>query len=489
MSELPRKKLTDIIQKNGKSLCRDPIRCEGLLRDLCPGHPREISVIIAALHQQVGTDLISPPHGISLEHHLHQLSRRMYENLGICDRFAWWAVISWALALRVIDRESEVKPPRELEDIKISLRVKGKASSHTQPGSLIVAPDGSGHVSSIGDALKKASPHTQIYLRPGRYQGNLTVTTPLQIIGEGRPSEIVIEGINGPCLTLANSGCLVHGVTLDQKGVPSELPSSALDIIRGACVVEDCRILTPGIGVAIRGGRADPILRRCSILSTGEYGVVMERGKGLVESCRIEGAVRGISIRGKTSALFRGLAILHGYIGIEIRDHGSAIVDACEITDQSYAGITIQESSNPEIRGCTISRAQFGVEVTDRGRGILDQCTIQGCAQGVLISERGDPTICACTLRHNQFGIRVTSDGRGKIQNSDISENEFAGISIKEKGNPVISGCRVTKNGDIGIWVQKSGLGTLEGNDLRGNRKGNLSIDEGSQVHQRKNLL
>ncbi|MDD1675718.1 MAG: hypothetical protein LUQ17_03425, partial [Methanomicrobiales archaeon] len=109
MNELPRKNLIVLIQKSGNTLCRDPARCEGLLRDLSPGHPREIYLLVAALRQQVGVDLLSLPPGVSLEHHLHALSRRIYENMGICPQFAWWAVVSWAIALGVLVRESDVK--------------------------------------------------------------------------------------------------------------------------------------------------------------------------------------------------------------------------------------------------------------------------------------------------------------------------------------------------------------------------------------------
>src|SRR5512135_3556304 len=118
LNDLPRKNLIALIERSGRSLCQDPVRCEGILRDLSPGHPREIFVLVAALRQQVGTDLLALPPGVSLEHHLHALSRRIYENLGICHPFAWWAVISWALALGVITREGDVKPPREIQETK-----------------------------------------------------------------------------------------------------------------------------------------------------------------------------------------------------------------------------------------------------------------------------------------------------------------------------------------------------------------------------------
>jgi parallel beta-helix repeat protein len=490
MNELPRKTLISLVQKNGKSLCRDAVRCEGLLRDLCPGCTREIALLVAALRQQVGIDLLSPRRGVSIDHHLHALSRRLYENMGICEPFAWWAVVSWALALEVIGQESEVKPPRELMG---SRRMADKAQTTmpaSHPASLIVAPDGSGHAKTLGEALAKASPHTQIFIRPGRYRESLTLTSPLQLIAEGRPSEVIMEAIEGPCLTLRAPACLVHGLTLERKAPSAgDADTAALTCLRGEAVVEDCTVISAAVGIAIRGGRAEPLIRRCHILGSGEMGILVERGKGTVDSCRIEGPVRGIVIRGKTGVTVRDCSVSHGHIGIEISDRGSAGVERCSVADQSYACLTIQDGSQPSVRGCTFTHAQFGVEVTSKGRGTLEQCTVQGCAQGILIAERADPTLTACTIRQNQFGIRITSSGKGTIENSDISENEFAGISIKEAGNPRVSGCRITRNGDVGVWIQKSGLGMITGNDLRGNRKGGISLEAGSRAQTQKNLL
>jgi parallel beta-helix repeat protein len=490
MNALPRKNLIFLVQKNGKSLCRDAVRCEGLLRDLCPGCTREITLLVAALRQQVGIDLLSPPRGVSIDHHLHTLSRRLYENMGICEPFAWWAVVSWALALEVIGQESDVKPPRELVRSRRTTDKAQTGAPVSRPASLIVAQDGSGHTKTLSEALAKASPHSQIFIRPGRYRESLTLASPVQLIAEGRSSEVIIEAAEGPCLTLRAPTCLIHGLSLERKTSSAVVTDNAsLIFLRGEAVVEDCTIISPTVGIVIRGGRAEPMVRRCHILGHGETGILIEKGRGTVDSCRIEGPVRGIVVRGKTEVTVRNCSLSHGHIGIEITDRGSAGVERCSVADQSYACLTIQEGSQPEIRGCTFTHAQFGVEVTGRGRGTLEQCTVQECAQGILIAERADPTLSACTIRQNQFGVRVTSSGKGTIENSDISENEFAGISIKEAGNPRVSGCRITRNGDVGVWIQKSGLGTIIGNDLRGNRKGGISLEAGSRAQAQKNLL
>jgi hypothetical protein len=344
IQELPRKNLILLVQKNGKTLCRDAVRCEGLLRDLCPGYPREISLLIAALRQQVGTDLLSPPRGVSTTHHLHALSRRLYENTGICEPFAWWAVVSWALALGVLAQENEVQPPRE---VARGRRIPAASRSGTivsRPASLIVSPDGSGHAGSIGEALARAPPHTPIFIRPGRYRESLTLASPVQLIAEGRPSEVIIEAVEGPCLTIRAPSCLVHGLTFEHPLHPQgDTDPSALAIHRGDAVVEDCTVISAGVGIAVHGGRAEPAIRRCHILGSGETGIFIEKCRGVVDSCRIEGPVRGIRVKGKTGVKIRDSSVSHGHIGIEVTEKGTVTVEHCSVTDQSYACLAIQE--------------------------------------------------------------------------------------------------------------------------------------------------
>ena len=57
MEETVRDALRGLIRRFGHSLTEDPDRCEGLLRDLCGTHQREINVLIGALRQRVGWEL------------------------------------------------------------------------------------------------------------------------------------------------------------------------------------------------------------------------------------------------------------------------------------------------------------------------------------------------------------------------------------------------------------------------------------------------
>ncbi len=106
MNDFPRQKLCEIIKKYGHALCDEPRRCEAFLRDELRGeHSREIHLLVFALKERVPADLLNLQNNMTKPLLLARLSKRLYDNLGIAEEFARWAVESWALALGVMSAE------------------------------------------------------------------------------------------------------------------------------------------------------------------------------------------------------------------------------------------------------------------------------------------------------------------------------------------------------------------------------------------------
>ncbi len=102
MNNIPRQKLQEFLTQESHTVCDDPNQCESRLRELCPEYPREINVLISALTQNVAADLMALSEATSKDVLLSKLARRLYDNFGMDQEFAQWAVESWALALGVI---------------------------------------------------------------------------------------------------------------------------------------------------------------------------------------------------------------------------------------------------------------------------------------------------------------------------------------------------------------------------------------------------
>ena len=103
-SELTRQKLCEILETYGRLVCDEPQRCEALLRDLCPGHRREVFLLIAALRERVVFDLLSSSAEAPEEIVVSAQVRKLCENLGLAEVAARWAVESWLCAVRTVPR-------------------------------------------------------------------------------------------------------------------------------------------------------------------------------------------------------------------------------------------------------------------------------------------------------------------------------------------------------------------------------------------------
>jgi len=102
MQKFPRKKLCQLVTKYGPSLCDDPLSCEGLLRDYCGNHQREIFVLVCALKEQAPSDLLASCDTMPYELVQIRLTKRICHNCALTKNAATWAVESWAIALGII---------------------------------------------------------------------------------------------------------------------------------------------------------------------------------------------------------------------------------------------------------------------------------------------------------------------------------------------------------------------------------------------------
>jgi len=118
-AEIPREKLKELVQRNGDSLLQDPDRCEGLLKDHCGAHRREISALVGALEERVPLELRSSwQTAMTPEAMRARLVQRLEENRGLAPDVAGWAVDAWSYALgvglgrssdRIVDSASELR--------------------------------------------------------------------------------------------------------------------------------------------------------------------------------------------------------------------------------------------------------------------------------------------------------------------------------------------------------------------------------------------
>jgi hypothetical protein len=137
MSPEPRERLRDIVARFGTSIADDPRRCEGVLRDLCGDHRREINLLVAALKERVPCELLTTSVAVPREVLMARLTRRMQDNHGTSQEFAYWAVESWALALGIGGAPVATPPtgqkPKPTHSVPLSASGRGPSAGPLPP--------------------------------------------------------------------------------------------------------------------------------------------------------------------------------------------------------------------------------------------------------------------------------------------------------------------------------------------------------------------
>jgi parallel beta-helix repeat protein len=313
-----------------------------------------------------------------------------------------------------------------------------RVSVKTEPPTIIVDPMNRGDFLTITEAIAAANAGDRILVRPGLYQEGLVIDKPLEIIGDGEASEIVIQATGVTAVLFKTTMGRIANLTLRQM---SDEKLYCVDIAQGRLELDGCDITSWSLAcVAIHDG-ADPRLRRNRIHDGKEAGVfVQKNGQGTLEDNDIFG--------------------------------------------NALAGIAIKEGGNPTLRRNRIHDGkQNGVLVLSNGQGTLEDNDIFGNEYaGVEIREGGNPT-----LRRNRIhdgkssGVFVQKNGRGMLEDNDIFENAYSGITIKEDGLPTLRNNRINKNVYYAVAVIMGGGGIIEDNDLRDNGKGAWYISEDSK--------
>jgi serine/threonine protein kinase len=310
--------------------------------------------------------------------------------------------------------------PKQSSGKRAGSRASAAASSANNAAStlpeLVVDKAGTGNYTSISDAINNAQPHSNIYILPGKYEESLLLDKPLQLIGRGPVSQIVLES-QGTCVQIETDAATLKGLTLRGAG------SQIVDISRGQPIVEECTLISTHEncdGIYINGVTANPTIRRCTIQQT--------------------------------------------YYGIWIATQAQGIIEECEISQAVASAVVVLQEANPLIRNCTIHDNQgTGIHFWQKGRGTIEDCKIYANKDAsVNISNESSPIFRRCEIHHGNDGVCV-SESQVVLDSCELHHLEDTGVTILNGGAPEITACKFYDNKRYGLYVFPGGKGSLKG--------------------------
>jgi F-box protein 11 len=332
---------------------------------------------------------------------------------------------------RAADAEPDEAPQaaRPEEQTTQTDHVLNRLAGISEPPTLVVDSLRGPHT-TLTSAIAVANAGDRILVRPGTYEEGLVMDKPLEIIGQGKREEILIQAAGTNALAFRTTLGRLTNITLRQFGGGDYF---AVDIGQGRLTLENCRIESDSLaGIAIHGSGADPIIRN-----------------NLIRRCRQSGVV--------------------------VFDSGLGTLEENDIADNAVCGIVIRDAGNPVLRGNQIhDNRQGGIQMERGALGrIEDNAIFKNQREGIVIKDQANPVVRLNTIYNNtKAGIYVYDQGQGTLEANEIHDNQNSGVAIRAEGNPIVRRNRIMRNNGKGVWCNDHAMGVVENNDLRANNFG-----------------
>ncbi len=308
-------------------------------------------------------------------------------------------------------------------------------------GPIVVAQDGSGHYTTINEAIAVAEDGDEILVKPGTYPEVVVIDKDIVLRGDGSREEVILEfGSDGPVLA-GSYGRVPYGLMLvDTEATVSDLtvrgPNVAADfvLVGGAPTLERVSselegdfsgagphtsiAVLHGAGGTIRDSLFDGIAWHAGVQMIPEYEDISGTGLFVVEDNVSES---GFGFDITDGSVFRRNTITDGGLWLTLVGSGSVLIAENELVeigfeDGSSDGVTIRD--NTIHGGFALSGIDLGT-----GTAIVEGNTISGMNTGIAVPDGATPTITGNQLEDLGAGIRIDGGDPAAL----IEDNRFCG--------------------------------------------------------------
>jgi hypothetical protein len=373
--------------------------------------------------------------------------------------------------------------------LALTLAATFAIGSRLVSSTIVVAPDDSGDVTTIGEGVAMAADGDTILVRPGTYVEVVTITKDLEIRGDGAIESIVVRATDdGPSI---ETGVLAKRPIVDQRyailivdadatlsGLTFAGLSSAVVAIGGAPTITGNHFEAVGSEQSIEGSerlRAEAVVGINAIAVGGGSRAII-RGNRVVDSGPIasydlsEPRIEGNELTGGAHILggfgdgaeIRDNLVKWSDWGIESRGDTAPLIEQNTTTEVAFP--IYAEQGSAIIRGNYVehdSSSDAGIQYHD-GSGTIASNTVNGYARGVAVSGF-DGAISGNTIDSGFEGLHVT-DSNGTVIDNHITA-VFTGINLSRSSSDIVDN---TIEGSVtGVAVSGEGSApTFSGNQL-----------------------
>jgi hypothetical protein len=380
--------------------------------------------------------------------------------------------------------EWELSPPAGADLQALAETVEESVSS--RPGfrgqtpnphkkTLIVAADGSGDHRRIEDAVRAGGWGSSIRVRPGRYEEALVLLFPVEIVAEGPPGSVVLDGGEQTCVRIECGEVTLRGLSLTSR-------ETAALVLQGQPLLAECSFHSSGrVGVLVAAAAARPMLCYCQI-EGGQVGLQVEgRGLARLEECVVGGSEVSVELidGGRFDAWscrFRG----PGDCQLSVRTGCQATLTECALTG-SAAGVCVS-GGVARLQRCRVHDCRGTGVFVQAGVAALEECQLDhNGSVGMAVRARGKAILSRCRLEDNRDNLLLSGRAVALIEDCELGSHDGVGLCVRGHARPHLCRCRVA-GGDRALFLGSAAAARLEDCTLTEEARAGCEMASGSRI-------
>lgn len=307
----------------------------------------------------------------------------------------------------------------------------------------VVDPAGTGHATTLADALSRARNGATIRVGPGIYPESLTISRSVAIIGIVKDGHRPLLQPPGPRCVLADAETAQLS-DIDLRGAPAaggDATVPCLDVVRGRLRIERADIAAAaGAAVTVRNG-AELHASAATVSVGNAAGIVLLSGSNAeLQDATIRGvAGSGILARGGANLTASGVTIEGpGHAGILLAEGAAARMERITVASSGNSGLELLSGATADIAEAVIVRsAKAGIFVADSAKATLNRAQISDSGfSGAIAAPGSEIRLTDSEVKSNgEHGLVVMGNAFAEVRGSRIVENAGHGIALQSQAH------------------------------------------------------
>jgi parallel beta-helix repeat protein len=308
---------------------------------------------------------------------------------------------------------------------------------------LFVGGAGPGNHSSIQNAVFAADPGDTIFVFNGTYYENVEIYKPISLVGENKDNTTIDAG---------NSGNTVY-VTGDRTNVT---------------------------GFTLTGS------------SWGNSGVyIYQTNETRIYDCNISANHRGVNVRqSHRNSIDNNTIFWNEYDGVLLSEATNNLLSDNNASENRHGIFFSYSSNNTVTRNILYDNSRYGIILSRSEANVISSNNASSnTLYGFELDDSDDNLLLNNTGTGNEYGIRLYGSDYNTVSHGMLYANAFSGVWVHFATGNTIRNLTAASNGASGIYLYRSGLSIVSGNNATSNTYGITSQSSTAPNSVSRNLV